>query len=247
MLPDRLIKGWKYFFYKYDESNTPKYGFRYLLLMRHTPFVNFFWDLFFDGQTPGESEVKDLLEMLGLLNALLLGSGVGIVASVNFAELTAADVLYADPSQGYSVWWTTAVPPSTNFYFWIHWALTMFFIGVVAIVWVYADMLGKTGEACDVEYWKDFYRYKKVKNVDSEFSLERLIRNTTGRDEFEKWRQGQHKETKEEKEERRRRRRLRGTRPSRSIGATPNTRSSCRFSLPCLDASWLLPRAMDCL
>ena len=108
-------------------------------------------------------------------------------------------------------------------------------------------MLGKTGEACDVEYWKDFYRYKKVKNVDSEFSLERLIRNTTGRDEFEKWRQGQHKETKEEKEERRRRRRLRGTRPSRSIGATPNTRSSCRFSLPCLDASWLLPRAMDCL
>jgi hypothetical protein len=198
------IEGWKYFFYRKDGSNKPKFGFRYLLLIRHIPFVNFFWDMFFDGRTPGESEVKDLLNMLGLLNALLLESGVGIFASVNFAELTAADELYADPTQGYSVWWNSGntLPPSNTFYLRIHLALTMFFTGVLAIVWVFSDMLGKIGEGRDVQFWKDFYKYQDKKSDEqelkprlSDFQLERLILTTTGRNDFDKWRYAEYEVT----------------------------------------------------
>ena len=157
------LRGWKFFFFKYVHGKEePVFTFRYRLLLRHTPFFNFFWDIFFDGRPPGQNEVKDILNMLGLLNALLLTTAVSLMASVNTDELEKADARWTDTSTGYGQYWTYwyAVPPSNQFYFDVCMVLCMFFIGVVGVVWVFADTIGKTGNARDIEYWQDFYKFK---------------------------------------------------------------------------------------
>ena len=161
---DPETQGWKYFFFKRNANNEVKFTFRYQLLMRHIPFINFFWDLFFDARPPGQAEVKDLLNMVGLLNALLLATAASIFVSVNYADLILADKLWGGTSgdsalDGYAKYWNTwyVLPPSNQLFFDISMALCMFFIGVIVVVWVFADMMGKTGESRDIEYFQDFY------------------------------------------------------------------------------------------
>lgn len=148
--------GYRYYFFKKKGRNGAEvFTFRYQLLLRQLPFFNFFWDLFFDGRPPGQSEVKDLLNMVGLLNALLLTTCASVFSSVEFNQLLAADIIWQDLDTGYGKYWKSwySVPPSNQFYFDVSMSLCMFFIGVIVVVWVFADMLGKTGAARDIEYW----------------------------------------------------------------------------------------------
>ena len=67
------------------------------------PGVNFCYDIYFDDNPPKWDQTKDLLSMISVVDTLLLGFSFSIVGSVNFDELTAADLR-----------WSTAAAASAN-------------------------------------------------------------------------------------------------------------------------------------
>jgi len=76
--------------------------------LRILPFFNFIYDLFLDDSSPSPEGVKNLLDILGLLNALLLGAIVSVFTCVGFGDLTDADTRFtADPTKGYGKFWAT--------------------------------------------------------------------------------------------------------------------------------------------
>lgn len=69
-------------------------GFRYKYPARMLPVVNFFYDLFFASNTITPESSKSLLDILGLLNALVLSGLFGLMASVTFEDTSKADELW---------------------------------------------------------------------------------------------------------------------------------------------------------
>ena len=130
--------------------------FRYKYLLRNLPLVNFFYDLFFDGSVVHPDSVKSLMDVLGLINALLLGAIASLFGSVDYDEMIAADTIFAkDADTGYSTYWWKwySQLPSQYVYIKIGNTLIYLFIGIISIIYVYADSISKTpgGEEEDEE------------------------------------------------------------------------------------------------
>jgi H+/gluconate symporter-like permease len=70
------------------------------------PFVNTVYDLIFDSSTPSPESAKALLDIVGLLNALLLASETGLLGSFTFDELEAVDIRFSNSTDGgYGTYW----------------------------------------------------------------------------------------------------------------------------------------------
>lgn len=124
-----------------------KYTFRYRYMLRNIPLINFFYDLFFDGSVVSPDSVKSLMDVLGLINALLLGAVASLFGSVDYEEMIAADALYDESANtGYSTYWNKyySQEPSQYAYMKISNTMIYLFIGIVVIIFVYADSISKT-------------------------------------------------------------------------------------------------------
>ena len=131
-----------------------KFTFRYRYMLRNIPLVNFFYDLFFDGSVVSPDSVKSLMDVLGLINALLLGAVASLFGSVDFEEMQAADALYdKDADTGYSRYWNKyyTQEPSQYAYLKISNTMIFLFIGIVVILFVYADSIRNTPGGEDEE------------------------------------------------------------------------------------------------
>ena len=131
--------------------------------LRILPFFNFIYDLFLDDSSPSPEGVKNLLDILGLLNALLLGAVVSVFTCVGFADLSDADARFtADPTSGYGKFWATpgslntspydlkkVIPPSAALENFASKAVSLFFLDIFLIVYTYADGLSKLGAKDD--------------------------------------------------------------------------------------------------
>lgn len=132
-------------FRKYDGN------IRYQFPLRATPIVNMVYDLFFDSTLPTFDSVKSLLDVLGLLCALLLGCVVGLVGSISYEDAVQADQrLYFGPRNSTTVMYWRANytrPPSAQLYVFANNAGGIFFISILMVVYIYVDCAGKYEES----------------------------------------------------------------------------------------------------
>merc|ERR1719329_567300 len=87
------------------------------------------------------------MDVLGLINALLLGAVASLFGSVDYEEMIAADALYDESANtGYSNYWKKyySREPSQYAYMKISNTMIYLFIGIVVIIFVYADSISKT-------------------------------------------------------------------------------------------------------
>ena len=62
--------------------------------LRVIPMVNFFYDLFFDDSSINQDAARALLDVLGLLNALLLGGILTLMTAVDYETLKGVDDMW---------------------------------------------------------------------------------------------------------------------------------------------------------
>ena len=132
-----------------------KFSFRYRTIFKLLPLINLFYDLFFDSSPPSSESTKSLLDVLGLLNALLLATAVSAMTQITFNDLVDADNRYVPDivdstniiSDGYAKYWNTyyTVKPSTQLYINLVNCIGLFFLGILTIVYIYTDMTAKNG------------------------------------------------------------------------------------------------------
>jgi len=137
--------------------------------------VNWLYDLFFTSKVPGLTAIKDLLNVIALVNALLLGAGLALASSVNRDELVAADDLwFNDPTSPLTKWYKSpsssggpnaSIPPSSILHEDTEIALSLFFVGLIGVVWIYTDMLSKTRRTKDKSYWLKFFEQRDKRGL----------------------------------------------------------------------------------
>lgn len=121
-------------------------------VLRLSPGINFVYNLILDDSDIAEEGVKKLLDVLGLLNGLLMGAVLTMQSSVTYDELIAADVRFTNSSStAYDEYWAkrwvaSSVYPSKALYEYSAISLVFIFLGVLIVVYVYADSLSKSGD-----------------------------------------------------------------------------------------------------
>ena len=126
--------------------------------LRVIPMVNFFYDLFFDDSSINQDAARALLDVLGLLNALLLGGILTLMTAVDYETLKGVDELWwFVEGSGNFIYWHQYYghPPSVQFNIWIGNSLILFFVGVLIVVYVYADSVAKVKDVEDLEDLND--------------------------------------------------------------------------------------------
>lgn len=68
-----------------------------LFVCKYVPYINSAYDLVFD-KTPTADSVKDLLNLIGLINALMLGIAFSVVTAVDYGSAIEADERFMTPS-----------------------------------------------------------------------------------------------------------------------------------------------------
>ena len=152
----RWYKFFSKIFIKHKDGTTT-YRWRYPLQV--LPFINTAYDLFFDDTTIKHESVRSLLDILGLINALLLGAALSMFMGVDYSELTQVDERYGygpvpDLSDGYTLWWREQrsfspdvnlryARPSVFFFINVAKSISLYFVNVIVVVYVYVDMVGK--------------------------------------------------------------------------------------------------------
>jgi len=179
------LRKWKKFFHKIFYRNG-QVSLQLHYTLKIIPFVNAMNDLFFDQSVIGLESVKSLLDILGLLNALLLGVAVSILTAVSYDDAIAADERYGwgldgiywvgqPPSdnsmtnyvRAYYSWYQ--VPPSSIFLANISDSISLFFIGVLCVVYMYADMVSKMPDANDDALAKETKTDEQIIAADAGF------------------------------------------------------------------------------
>lgn len=69
--------------------------------LRYVPVVNMFYDLLFDA-TPSPESIKELLNLVGLIDALMLSIAIGYLTAVEFDEMVELDERYMGLPEGNS-------------------------------------------------------------------------------------------------------------------------------------------------
>ena len=146
------------------------------------PLLNWFYDLFFTSKVPAHGQIKELLNIVALVNALLLGAILALASSVNRDELLAADnVWFNNSTSPASKWYksTTStsniIPPSSSLHENTSIGLSLFFAGLIGVVWVYSDMLAKTGQTKNFSYWLKFFEVRDGLIRDEKLKLNTLF------------------------------------------------------------------------
>ena len=70
---------------------------KWVLCLKYVPYINSAYDLVFD-KTPNCDSVKDLLNLIGLIDALMLGIVFSVVTAVDFDSAIEADERFMVPS-----------------------------------------------------------------------------------------------------------------------------------------------------
>mmetsp|Transcript_2499 Transcript_2499/g.4540 ORF Transcript_2499/g.4540 Transcript_2499/m.4540 type:complete len:387 (-) Transcript_2499:102-1262(-) len=84
------------------DTKKPKTSCSFKLFLQYTPFVNNLYDLFFD-DVPSLDNIKELLNLIGLIDALMLGISFSVITAVDFGDNTDADARFMIPSDDDSV------------------------------------------------------------------------------------------------------------------------------------------------
>ena len=126
-------------------------------LAENIPFVNLIYDTFID-EPPSLDVVKEMLSMLALVDALMVGSIISVVSSVNYDEILASDIRWttkptsnSTSSFYYNYWMSGNNPqfsypiysPSVTFSKCVALSMFGFFVSLIGVFIIYLDTLGK--------------------------------------------------------------------------------------------------------
>ena len=84
-----------------ESSRTQKFTSFAYAFVRYVPVVNMFYDLLFDA-TPSPDSIKELLNLVGLIDALMLSIAIGYLTAVEYDELVELDERFMDLPEGNS-------------------------------------------------------------------------------------------------------------------------------------------------
>ncbi len=125
-----------------------------LVILQDVPIINFVFDLIFDA-IPTEEGLKDVMNLIGLIDALVLGFVLGMFTSVDFGELTDADnrFMYGGDSgeyKGYKELYKSNFPvsmesgmPSAYIAAQLMQSIVPLFVSLVSILVIYMDFSNK--------------------------------------------------------------------------------------------------------
>lgn len=125
--------------------------------MRVLPLCNFFYDLFMDDSPINRESVKSLLDILGLINALLLTTVLSMITSLGYSDVLETDerysgVLGTPEAENLKKYWDTwyDLPPSVLLQLSMGRSSVFLFVCLLMIIFVYADSLAKNpGDGTD--------------------------------------------------------------------------------------------------
>lgn len=131
--------------------------YRWLYPMRILPLCNFFYDLFMDDSPINRESVKSLLDILGLINALLLTTVLSMITSLDYEAVIETDERYSGvdgklESLNLKKYWDTwyDLPPSVLLQLAMGRSSVFLFVCLLMIIFVYADSLAKNpGDGTD--------------------------------------------------------------------------------------------------
>lgn len=166
---------------------------------KYTPVLNVFFEIFFHEDVEPD-DIKELLNVQGLLSALLLGAVCGYTSSMSYDDLEKAGnrlggCYYADDSPD-TRWWLEKVNGDRNhivmykFSWWIMWSQIWLSANILAVVWVYFSFAGVEKAKNDDEKAREKKKIKWLQMIE-EKSLEKkrskfarsgssIIEETTG-------------------------------------------------------------------
>lgn len=125
-----------------------------LIILQDVPIINFVFDLVFDA-IPTEEGLKDVMNLVGLIDALVLGFVLGMFTSVDFGELTDADsrFMYGGDNgeyKGYTELYATNFPvsksggrPSAFLAQQLMQSIVPLFVSLVSVLVIYMDFSNK--------------------------------------------------------------------------------------------------------
>ena len=111
--------------------------------IENVPLVNLIYDIFVVTAEMNKDSVEKLCNILGLINALLLGAVLTLMTGVSYDDNVSIDQRFT--SGGYESYWYKYYnqPPSVVMFNMVGNSLVMFFLGIIIIVYVYADGIPK--------------------------------------------------------------------------------------------------------
>ena len=149
------------------------------IISREVPLINLVYDLIFDEMK--SDGLKDMLNLIGLVDALMLGFSLSVLTSVGFDELIAQDNRYFDEStdpslngyyelyhNGDRFSWASDKhgSPSSIYAFYTYTSIALLFASLMVTVLIYLDFSskkfsGKTQQECDrlLALWWDYAKY----------------------------------------------------------------------------------------
>jgi hypothetical protein len=126
------------------------------IIVEDIPFVNLIYDLIFD-TNPHPDGLKDALNLIGLIDALILGFALSMLTSIDYQELLDADNRFMDPSVnndplGYHEYYEskefgTTGSVSAIFAFNIYMAILFMFVSLIIVLLIYLDYVNKSFDA----------------------------------------------------------------------------------------------------
>lgn len=129
----------------------------FTVIVQDVPAINLVYDLLFDS-VPTENGLKDALNLLGLVDALLLGLIISVMTSISYDELIAADLRFTDPESdpnGYyklfksNKFWPAAEAfgsPSSAFAYGSFLSVTLMFVALMTVILTFLDFTNKNFE-----------------------------------------------------------------------------------------------------
>ena len=144
-----------------DKSPTEKTSCNWLVATcKYVPYLNSIYDLLVDN-TPDEDAVKDLLNLIGLIDALMLGVIFSVVTGVDFESTTEADERFMNPNpdpkkNGYHELYESNDffrvseefgSPSSRFMLDVTVGIAFLFDSLIIILLTYMDLVNKNFDA----------------------------------------------------------------------------------------------------
>jgi hypothetical protein len=147
----------------------------WLIICEDIPGINLVFDMVFD-QDPKPDGLKDILNLIGLIDALILGFTLSLLTCIDYDEVVDADNRFLDPAAkdtppGYAEYydsnkWGDRSTPSASFSFYCYTSILLLFTSLISVLLIYLDFANKDFDANTKTHAKelfgDWWSYGKV-------------------------------------------------------------------------------------
>jgi hypothetical protein len=159
----------------FDTEENPSRS-AWLIICEDIPGINLVFDMVFD-EDPKPDGLKDILNLIGLVDALILGFTLSLLTCIGYDEVVDADNRFLDPAAkntptGYAEyydsneWGVDRSPPSSSYSFYCYTSILLLFASLISVLLIYLDYANKDFDAKTKTHAKelfgDWWKYGKL-------------------------------------------------------------------------------------